>query len=76
MSLETKIDQFRLKEEEDARREHVEISNSEGTLNRCFIVHSPKLIVAWVDSSSEEEEKMALNLRKGLKELLAGMNKG
>ena len=76
MSLETKIDQFRLKEEEDARREHVEISNSEGALNRCFTVHSPKLIVARVDSSSEEEEKMALNLSKGLKELLAGMNKG
>ena len=54
----------------------MEISNSEGTLNRCFIVHSPKLIVARVDSSSKEEEKMALNLRKGLKELLAGMNKG
>ena len=54
----------------------MEISNSEGALNRCFTVHSPKLIVARVDSSSEEEEKMALNLRKGLKELLAGMNKG
>ena len=76
MSPETKIDQFRLKEEEDAQREHVEISNSEGALNRSFTVHFPKLIVARVDSSSEEEEKMALNLRKGLKELLAGMNKG
>ena len=54
----------------------MEISNSEGALNRSFTVHFPKLIVARVDSSSEEEEKMALNLRKGLKELLAGMNKG
>ena len=34
-------------------------------------------MVARIDNSSEEEEEeMALNLRKGLKDLLAGRNKG
>ena len=54
----------------------MEISDSKGELNRSSIVHSPKLIVARVDSNSEEEEEMALNQRKGLKELLVGKNKG
>ena len=54
----------------------MEISDSKGELDRYSIVHSPKLIVARVDSSSEEEEEMALNQRKGLKELLVGKNKG
>ena len=54
----------------------MEISNSEGELDKSSIVHSSKLIVARVDSSSKEKEKMALNPRKGLKELLTGRNKG
>ena len=54
----------------------MEISDSKGKLDRSSIVHSPKLKVARVDSSSEEEEEMALNQRKGLKELLVGKNKG
>ena len=53
----------------------MEISNSEGLLDRSFTVHPPKLIVARVDSSSEEEEEMALNSRKGLKDLLMVRNK-
>ena len=54
----------------------MEISNSEGELDKSSIVHSSKLIVACVDSSSKEKEEMALNPRKGLKELLTGRNKG
>ena len=36
----------------------------------------PKFIVARVDNSSEEEEEMALNRKKGLCELLADRAKG
>ena len=54
----------------------MEIADSEGALNRSSTVCSPRLIVAWVDSNSEEEQEMALNSRKGLKELLARKNKG
>ena len=54
----------------------MEILDSEGALDRSFTVHSPKLRVARVDNSSKEEEEMALNPRKGLKELLTGRNKG
>ena len=53
----------------------MEISNSKGALDRSFTIRSSKLIVAWVDSSSEKEEEMAFNPRKGLKELLVGRNK-
>ena len=50
--------------------------DSEGELDRSFVIRSPKLIVAWVDNSLEEEKEMALNKRKGLKELLVERNKG
>ena len=35
-----------------------------------------KFIVAWMDNSSEEEEKMALDRKKGLKKLLVDRAKG
>ena len=54
----------------------MELSNSEGELDRSSAAHSPRLIIAQVDSSSEEEEDMALNPRKGLKDILARRNKG
>ena len=75
LSLEVEIDQFLLEEEGVEQGEHVEIMDSEGALDRSSTVHPPKLIVAWVDSSFEEEEEMALNLRKGLKDLLVVRNK-
>ena len=76
LSLEVEIDQFHLEEEGEARGGPVEISNLEGALDRFSIVHSPKLIFARVDSSSEEEEEIALNLWKGLKEGLRGGVRG
>ena len=76
LSLKAEIDQFRLEEKGEAQEEPVEISNSDGELDRSSIVRSPRLIVAWVDSSSVEEEKMTLNMKKGLKELLVERNKG
>ena len=76
LSLEAKIDQFLLERKGEAQEEPVEISNSDGELDRSSIVRSPRLIVAWVDNSFDEEKEMALNRKKGLKELLAERNKG
>ena len=76
LSLETEIDQFRLEEEGEMQERPVELSNSKGEFDRSSMAHSPRLIIARVDNNSEEEEDMALNPRKGLKDILAGRNKG
>ena len=49
--------------------------DSEGELDRSFIVRSSKLVVALMDNISKEEDEMALNPRKGLKDLLVRRNK-
>ena len=54
----------------------MELSDSEAEFDRLFAAHSPRLVVSRVDTSSEEEEEMALNLRRGLKDLVVGRNKG
>ena len=41
-----------------------------------FTAHSLILVIARVNTSSEEEEEMALNPRRDLKDLVAGRNKG
>ena len=47
------------------------ILDSEDELDRSSVVCSPKLVVACVDSSLEEEDEMPLdNRKKGLRELL------
>ena len=79
LSLETEIDQFHLKREGEGEEQEepvVQILDSEGELDKSSFTCFPKLIVAHVDYSSEEEEEMVLNQRKSLKELLAGRNKG
>nr|POE89619.1 hypothetical protein CFP56_02337 [Quercus suber] len=48
----------------------------EGELDRSSAVHFPQLIIAKVNSDSKEKESMALNLRKGLKDLMAARHKG
>ena len=58
------------------QEEPVEISDSEGELDKAFAACSPKLIVTRVDPNSEDDEEMDLNLRRGLKDLLTGRNKG
>ena len=58
------------------QEEPVEILDSKGKLDKASVARSPKLVVARVDPSSEEDEKMDLNPRRGLKDLLAGRNKG
>ena len=39
------------------------------------MANSPRLVITQVDSSSEEEEDMALNPRRGLKDLVVRRNK-
>ena len=75
MSLEAEINQFRLDEEGEAPNRPVEVSDSEVGLDRSFAANFPRLIVARVDSN-EEEEHMALNQRRSLRDLLADRNKG
>ena len=76
LSLEVEINQFRFEEEGEVPERPVEPSNSEAKLDKFSAANSPKLVVAWVDTGSEEEEKMALNPRRGLKDLVAERNKG
>ena len=76
LSLEAEIDQFRLEEERETQERPMKLSNSEGEFDRSSMAHSPRLIIARVDNNFEEEEDMALNPRKGLKDILAGRNKG
>ena len=76
LSLEAKIDKFRLEEEGESQERPMNLSDFEGELDRSSVAHSPKLIIAQVDNSFEEEENMALNPRKGLKDILARRNKG
>ena len=76
LSLEAEIDQFHLEEEREVQERPMELLDSEGELDKSSAAHSPRLIIARVDSSSEEEEDMALNPRNGLKDILAKRNKG
>ena len=76
LSLEAEIDQFHLEEEGEVPERPIELSNSEANLDRFSAAHSPRLIVARVDTSSEEEEDTDLKQRSSLKGLLANWNTG
>ena len=77
LSFETKIDQFCLKEEEQKPRELVvQVSDSENKPDRFSSVRTLGLVIAQIDDSLEDEEKMTVNRKKGLKELFAERNKG
>ena len=56
LSLEDEIDQFCLEKEGEVPKRPVELSNSKADLDRFFATHSPRLIVAQVDTNSEDEE--------------------
>ena len=72
VSLETKINQFHLKEERKKQKEPIiQVLDLEDELDRSSNIYTPRFIVAQVDNNSkEEEEEMALNKKKGLRELL------
>ena len=76
LSLKVEIDQFFLKEE---RQEGpvIQVSDSEDKPDRFSGVCPSGLVIACIDNSSKEEkEEMALNRKKGLKELLVDRAKG
>lgn len=77
LSLEAGIDQFHLEEEREEQEQLViQVLDSENELDRSSGICIPKLVVAWVDDSLEEEEEMTLSRKKGLHELLADRAKG
>ena len=77
LSLKKEINKFRLKEEEDQGDQIIPISDAKDEPDRLSSVHAPILVVALPDSSSKEKkEEMALNQKKGLRDLLARRNKG
>nr|POE89028.1 hypothetical protein CFP56_60423 [Quercus suber] len=77
LSLEEEIDQFQLEEERKKQGDPViHVSYLEDKFDKTSGVRTLSLIVAKVDDSFEEEDAMALNPRKGLKDILVGRNKG
>ena len=82
LSLEEEIDQFRLEEEREEQGEPmIEVSDSEGKLDRSSGVRSTEFVVARRTGSleeEEEEEEMPLERKKGasLRELLVDESKG
>jgi len=77
LSLKVEIDQFCLEEEgEEPGELVVQVSISKDELERFSGVRTPGLVIARIDDSSEDEEEMILNRKKGLKELLVERNNG
>ena len=78
LSLEEKIDKFQFEEGEIQETPLVNISDAKEEADRYSGVHHPTLVVACVDSTSEEEEDdMALNRgNRSLRDLMAARNKG
>lgn len=77
LSLEVKINQFHFEEDKEEKPDPIiQLSDSKDKLDRKSAAHSLRLIIARTDPSSEEEEEMDINPRKGLKGLLAARNQG
>ena len=77
LSLEEEIDRFRFVEDEGESEKPVDISDSETESAKLSSIHPKQLVIARIDSESEEEEEaMDLKKRPGLKGLLTSRNKG
>ena len=83
LSLEAKIDQFRLEDEEGVAERPVELLDSEIELDCLSVARLLDLTVANIGANSEEEEEeeeeeegMDLKPRTSLKGLMANRNKG
>ena len=76
LSLKANIDQFHLDEEGETPDRPFEVSDSEARLDRSSAADFPRLVVARIDTSEEEEEDMALNQRRSLRDLVVERNKG
>ena len=53
----------------------IELSDTEADFDRFSTANLPRLVVAQIDFSSEEEE-MTLNQRRSLRDLMSARNKG
>ena len=74
LSLEEEIDQFRFV---GPSEKPVDISDSKTDSVNISSIHPRQLIITWIDSESEEEEKqMDQKKRSGLRGLLDNKNKG
>ena len=71
MNFINKIHQFL-----SQKKKKKKLLDSKDELDRHSTAHSLRLIVACIDPSSKEDEEMDINLRRGLKGLLAGTSKG
>jgi len=60
LSFEVEINQFRLEDECEVPKRPVKLSDSEADLDRFSATHSLRLIVARVETNSEEEEGIDL----------------
>ena len=68
LSFEAKINQFHFEEDKEERADPIiQLPDSEDELDRQSAAYFPKLIIARVDPSFEEDEEMDINTRKGLK---------
>ena len=77
LSLEAKIDQFHLEDEEGVAERPVELLDSEIKLDYLSVARLLDLTAANVGANSEEEEEgMDLKPRTSLKGLMANRNKG
>ena len=76
LSLEEEIDRFRFEEKEIAPEKPVKLSDSETESNRLSSARLPKLVIARIDSSSEEMEGSDQKKRSSLKGLIANRNEG
>ena len=77
LSLKEEIDKFHFEEENNPRAPLITISDAEGESDKNSGVHTPILVIARPNSSSEEkEDNMALNKgNKSLRELMASRGK-
>ena len=76
-SLEAEIDRFHLNKEGEVSIRLIELSDSGSDLDRFSATHSPRLVVARIDTSQEiEEEGMDLKPRSGLRGFMSNRNKG
>ena len=75
LSLSAEIDQFLLEDEGEAPGGPIVLLESEADIDSLSVANTPRLVVARIDSDSEEEE-MALNQRRSLRDLMASRNKG
>ena len=75
LSLKVEIDQFHFEDKKERVDPIIQLPDFEDELDKHSVAHSPRLIVARVNPSFEEDKEMDINPRRGLKGLLTVRNK-